>query len=305
VSVDGTPISHGRLQYYLVNKPTGVVSTNYDPSGRPRVIDLLPPTDERLFTVGRLDMSSEGLILVTNDGELANRLAHPRYGVEKTYQVVVAGSPDAEVFESLRKGVHLAEGLARVTRVRVKKALKQSTVLEIVLSEGKNREIRRILAKVGHKVLRLRRIAIGPLRLAEMEPGEWRRLNGEELRELRTGQKKRGADRKRSVAHARPRLRPGGVREEPKQATASDEIVIRPGFKKTGTILMPDAPSEKPAKPRPGRPGKPGAARPAKRPQFNRGAEQPPRERREARGQARPKKGLGTMARHKRKGRRD
>ncbi len=154
VMVDGTPLGQTRLVHYLVNKPVGVVSTNYDPSGRPRVIDLLPQVNERLFTVGRLDMSSEGLILVTNDGELANRLAHPRYGVEKTYLVQVAGSPDREVLATLRRGVHLAEGLARAAQVRVKKSLARSALLEIVLSEGKNREIRRILAKVGHKVLR-------------------------------------------------------------------------------------------------------------------------------------------------------
>ena len=132
-------------------------------------------------------MSSEGLMLVTNDGDLANRLAHPRYGVEKTYQVLVAGQPDREVLDSLRRGVRLAEGLARATSVRVKKSLKQSTALEIVLCEGKNREIRRILAKVGHKVLRLKRIAIGSLRLGDMAPGEYRRLTNDELRQLRKG----------------------------------------------------------------------------------------------------------------------
>ena len=100
VMVDGTPLANTRLVHYLVNKPVGVVSTNNDPAGRPRVIDLLPQVNERLFTVGRLDMSSEGLILVTNDGELANRLAHPRFGVEKTYLVQVAGKPDREVVDS-------------------------------------------------------------------------------------------------------------------------------------------------------------------------------------------------------------
>src|SRR5581483_10891543 len=135
-------------QYFLVNKPLGVVCTNADPSGRPRVVDLVPQSNDRLFTVGRLDLSSEGLILVTNDGELANRLAHPRYGVEKTYHVLVAGMPEPQVFEQLRQGIHLAEGIARVVRVSVKSRHKQSTVLEIVLAEGRNREIRRLLAKV-------------------------------------------------------------------------------------------------------------------------------------------------------------
>jgi 23S rRNA pseudouridine2605 synthase len=184
VRVDGTPLKPMRRAYYLVNKPVGLVSTNFDPSGRPRVIDLLPPTKERLFTVGRLDLSSEGLMLVTNDGELANRLTHPRYGVEKTYHALVAGTPNADVLESLRRGVHLDEGVARVVSVKIRNALKQSTLLEIVLAEGRNREIRRILAKVGHKVMRLKRVAIGPLRLKDLAPGEWRPLRRDELAEL-------------------------------------------------------------------------------------------------------------------------
>ncbi|HEX4150122.1 MAG TPA: pseudouridine synthase [Pirellulales bacterium] len=185
VRVDGTALGRSRKLYYLVNKPMGALSTNFDPSGRPRVVDLVPESKERLFTVGRLDLSSEGLILVTNDGELANRLAHPRYGVEKTYQVLVAGTPEREVFDQLRQGIHLAEGPARVVSVRVKSRLKKSTVLEIVLAEGRNREIRRLLAKVGHKVLRLKRIALGPVKLKDLSPGDCRRLTGEELRALR------------------------------------------------------------------------------------------------------------------------
>jgi len=190
VRVDGTPLRSMRRVYYLVNKPVGVVSTNFDPAGRTRVIDLLPATKERLFTVGRLDRSSEGLMLVTNDGELANRLTHPRYGIEKTYHALVAGTPSAEVFESLRRGVHLAEGVARVVGIKAKRELKQSTLLEIVLAEGRNREIRRILAKVGHKVLRLKRVAVGPLRLKDIEPGQWRPLRREEIESLRGRAKK-------------------------------------------------------------------------------------------------------------------
>lgn len=186
VRVDGTPLRRSPRVYYLVNKPVGVVSTNFDPSGRTRVIDLLPRTAERLFTVGRLDQSSEGLILVTNDGELANQLAHPRYGVRKTYHALVAGKPEPEVLERLRRGVHLAEGVARVVSVKIKKTLGKSTLLEMVLDEGRNREIRRILAKVGHKVLRLKRVALGEVRLKELSPGEFRPLRHDELRALRS-----------------------------------------------------------------------------------------------------------------------
>ena len=192
IRLDGVPLAQSRLVYYLLHKPQGIVSTNFDPSGRPRVVDLLPPMRERLFTVGRLDLSSEGLILLTNDGELAQRLAHPRFGVEKTYHVLVAGSPGTDVLAKLRQGVHLAEGFAKVASVRVKSGLKQSTMLEIVLTEGRNREIRRILAKLGHKVLRLKRVAIGELRLKDLPPGEFRRLTADEVRALQGTSKKKG-----------------------------------------------------------------------------------------------------------------
>lgn len=193
IRVDGVPIRKPRNVYYAVNKPVGVVSTNRDPAGRPRVVDLVPEGKEHLFTVGRLDLNSDGLILVTNDGELANRLTHPRYQVQKTYRVLVAGQPERETLDQLRRGVHLAEGIARVADVRVKKQLKQSTVLEMVLEEGRNREIRRILARTGHKVLGLTRIAVGPIRLGQLLPGEYRRLNSEEVRSLHrlAGQAKR------------------------------------------------------------------------------------------------------------------
>jgi len=185
IRVDGTALSRPKRVYYVVNKPLGVVSTNYDPDGRARVIDLVHAGGHRVYTVGRLDRTSEGLILVTNDGELANRLMHPRYGVAKTYLARVAGLPSDEVLAQLTAGVHLAEGTARADRVTVRSTHGQSALLEIVLREGRNREVRRILARVGHKVLELKRIAFGPLRLKDLEPGENRRLTTAELRDLR------------------------------------------------------------------------------------------------------------------------
>lgn len=216
VRVDGTPLEAARRIYFLVNKPVGVVSTNFDPSGRRRVIDLLPPIKERLFTVGRLDRTSEGLMIVTNDGALANQLAHPRYGVRKTYHALVAGVPGLEVLASLRKGVHLAEGVARVVSVKVRREMKQSALLELVLAEGRNREVRRILAKVGHKVLKLKRVAIGDLRLKELPPGEFRPLRREELQALR--------------AEARPdrHRRPADASDEDLPSAASPETKFRP-----------------------------------------------------------------------------
>ena len=208
IRVDGVALARPRLVHYMLNKPVGFVSTNLDPAGRPRVIDLIPD-GQRLFTVGRLDISSEGLILVTNDGDLANRLAHPRYGVEKTYHAEVAGTIGLEDLATLRKGVYLAEGFAKVKHVKVKAQHKQSAILEIVLDEGRNREIRRLLARVGHKVLRLKRIALGPLRLGEVEPGAYRPLTHEELRTLRQattpeGRKERLRQRIKRAGGPRP-----------------------------------------------------------------------------------------------------
>lgn len=210
VRVDGQTLRLSRHVYYLVNKPEGVVSTNYDPAGRPRVIDLVPETSGHLFTVGRLDLSSEGLILVTNDGDLANRLAHPRFGVKKTYLAQVAGQPTPDVLATLRQGVRLAEGRARVASVRVRKQLKQSTLLEVILAEGKNREIRRILAKVGHKVLRLKRVAIGPLKLEDLPPGGCRRLSSDQVDQLRRVARGLPVGKKRRKAPPGGGSRPSG-----------------------------------------------------------------------------------------------
>jgi len=185
ISVDGEPLARPKLVYFAVNKPSDVVCTASDPSGRPRVTDLLPPGVGRVFAVGRLDLASEGLILVTNDGALANQLTHPRHQVEKIYEVQVQGSPDQSVLAQLRHGVHLAEGFAQVVNVRIKSRRKNGTVLEMVLDEGRNREVRRLLAKVGHKVQRLVRIAVGPIRLGEMPRGAVRRLTPDEVRKLR------------------------------------------------------------------------------------------------------------------------
>ena len=185
IRVDGNPLARPRRVYYALNKPPGVVCTARDPSGRPRATDLVPARGQRLFTVGRLDMNSEGLILLTNDGELANRLTHPRYGVRKTYRVLVAGQPSAEVVARLRRGVHLADGRARAVDVKIQRRYKKSTILEMVLEEGRTREIRRLLARVGHKVLRLVRSRIGPLRLGKLASGEYRRVTRAEVDALR------------------------------------------------------------------------------------------------------------------------
>ncbi len=220
VRVDGVPLKRQKLVYFAVNKPVGVVTTNADPQGRPRVVDLVPP-GERVFPVGRLDRSSEGLILLTNDGELAQRLSHPRFGIRKVYRVTVAGKLDPETMKQMRQGIYIAEGHVRVDGARVLKARERASDLEIVLREGKNREIRRILARFGHKVQKLRRIAIGPLRLGDTPPGAYRVLSREEVRKLHDVADAADADRssdratgpRRRVSSSKPTAsstRPGG-----------------------------------------------------------------------------------------------
>ena len=204
IRVDGETIPSVCHVYYLVNKPTGVVCTNRDPDGRTRVVDLVPPLDH-LFTVGRLDMASEGLILVTNDGNLANHLTHPRYGVEKVYRVHVLGNPDARALKKLRSGIHLAEGRVRVAGLRVKSRSKKMTVLEMILTEGRNREIRRMAAAIGHKVLGLKRIAMGPLRLGEVPPGAYRLLEDREIKLLQRLVSHRGKGQRSSHETSRQR----------------------------------------------------------------------------------------------------
>lgn len=198
IRVDGEVLKPPRRRYYAVNKPTGVVCTNHDPEGRPRVVDLVH-CPQRLFPVGRLDRSSEGLILLTNDGEWTNLLTHPRYGVPKTYLAKVAGHPSREQLQRLREGVHLAEGFAKAESVKVKKRLRGGSLLEIVLREGRNREVRRLLARIGHKVQRLKRTAVGPLRLESLAVGASRLLTEQEVQQLRRASQPRAqASRRRS-----------------------------------------------------------------------------------------------------------
>jgi len=185
ISVDGELIHTERPVYWLVNKPRGYLCTNHDPARRPLAIDLVPQVSQRVYTVGRLDEASEGLLLMTNDGDLAYRLMHPRFGVDKTYLVQVAGHPSSEDLQRLLKGVWLSEGHVKARQAHRVKNQGESTWLRIVLNEGKNREIRRMLAKLGHKVLRLKRVAIGGVQLGNLKAGKARRLRMTELASLR------------------------------------------------------------------------------------------------------------------------
>lgn len=164
-----------------LHKPRGIVTTRQDERGRRTIYDLLPPDLPWIFPAGRLDADSEGLLILTSDAQLAVRLTEPDNHVPKTYQVTVAGCPSDETLQHLRDGVELDDGRTRPADVsRVREGVKR-TMLEIVLTEGRNRQIRRMCAAVGHKVCRLVRVAIGRLKLGEMKPGEWREVRASEI----------------------------------------------------------------------------------------------------------------------------
>lgn len=180
VAVDGTVISvEADTVTYLLNKPRGVVTTAQDTHGRPIVIDLVP-AEPRVFPVGRLDLDTEGLLLMTNDGQLAQRLTHPSYGVEKEYLVHVRGRPTRAALRQLREGVDLDDGPTAPARA----AVVSPGVLRITLHEGRNRQVRRMCEAVGHEVLRLVRTRIGPLVDPRLAPGQWRSLTPAELLNL-------------------------------------------------------------------------------------------------------------------------
>ena len=181
IELDGEKLKVHRKVYFVLNKPRGVLCTNFDPAGKPRVIDLFPQFKERIFAIGRLDEESEGLLLVTNDGELANRMAHPRYRVPKFYICHVKGVPSSETLAELKRGMYFDEGKFSVEGVRMKKAVGDSSYLDIVLNEGQNREIRRLLARVNHKVMRLKRVGFGPIRLGDLPVGAFRQLTTPEV----------------------------------------------------------------------------------------------------------------------------
>ena len=180
VEVDGVPVGvRPDLVYYLLNKPSGVVTTASDPQGRPTVVDIVP-AQPRVFPVGRLDIETEGLLLLTNDGDLANRLMHPRHGVDKEYLAEVEGRLDGGALRRLRDGVELEDGITAPAKV----SQPDPGALRITIHEGRNRQVRRMCEAVGHPVQRLVRVRIGPLRDPALAPGSWRDLTAAELKAL-------------------------------------------------------------------------------------------------------------------------
>ncbi len=180
VEVDGVPIGvKPGLVYYLLHKPPGVVCTADDPQGRPTVVQIVPD-DTRVFPVGRLDHDTEGLLILTNDGDLTHRLTHPSFGVDKEYLAHVEGTPSRGALRQLRQGVELDDGLT----APAKASLLEPSMLRLVIHEGRNRQVRRMCEAVGHPVKRLVRTRIGPLVDRNLKAGEWRHLQAEEVREL-------------------------------------------------------------------------------------------------------------------------
>ena len=187
INVDGHPIPDPPKKIYLLlNKPFGYVSTLHDPEGRPIIRDLVKDVKERIYPVGRLDFDSSGLLILTNDGELAFRLMHPKFHIPRTYKVIVEGSISDKSVERLKKGVILDDGPTNPTRVRVIDTQQDRSVVRITIFEGRSREIRRMFEAVGHRTLKLIRIGYGNLDLGDLKVGKYRHLKNVEVKALRT-----------------------------------------------------------------------------------------------------------------------
>lgn len=239
VVVDGAVVKAQPLTYFLVHKPKGVICTSRDPAGRPRAIDLLPPMKQRLFPVGRLDEDSSGLLLMTNDGELAQQITHPRFGVAKVYRAEVRGRVRPDLPERMKRGVYLSEGRARALRVEIVRATEKNSILTITLREGRNRQVRRMLARLGHAVRKLKRVEIGPLSIKGLPVGAARRLARREVQQLHAEVAAAAAEGK-----SRP---PRRSRSKPRTARAERQ--------KTDTRQPDSARPRKPAAPQPRRAG--------------------------------------------------
>ncbi len=208
IRVDGVRVKPPAAPVYLLlNKPKGVVSTRQDPQGRPTVMELVPPVPG-LFPVGRLDVTTEGLLILTNDGGFADRVAHPRYEVARVYHAKVHRIPDEETLQRLRRGVQVDGERLTVDRVRVLEA-ENNAWLEVTLHEGKHHEVRRLLEAVGHQVSKLRRVGLGPLTARGLKPGQFRALTPAEVRALIAPAGSRG----RTTSGASPAQRDRGPRK--------------------------------------------------------------------------------------------
>jgi 23S rRNA pseudouridine2605 synthase len=275
ITVDGEPLRAAQAAgeervTYLLNKPMGVVSTADDPQGRSTVVDLVPATP-RVYPVGRLDADTEGLLLLSNDGDLTYLLTHPRFGVEKEYTALVRGYVTQESLRRLREGVLLAEDERPTAPARVDQisTVQQNTLLRFIIHEGRNRQIRRMMAAVGGSVLSLKRVRFGPLTLGDLRPAEWRRLTPVEVAALRDAAAAAGAPAAEPAPAAAPRRRshaappPGGAPARRAPAPAAPT----PGRRPSPVSPRPPAPSrsshDRPAPARRPGPERPDPQRPA------------------------------------------
>lgn len=172
--------------YILLNKPSGYITSVTDPQGRPTVLDLIDKIDSRIYPVGRLDFESEGLLILTNDGQLAYHLTHPKYEVQKQYRVMVHGQPNDNDIKTLQRGIDIGGYITRPARVVRKEIISNNSVFKVVIGEGKNRQIRRMFEAIGHPVIELRRERLGNINLGSLKLGEWRHLSQQELEGLRS-----------------------------------------------------------------------------------------------------------------------
>jgi pseudouridine synthase len=186
IALDGQAVLAGEERvYYALHKPPGYLTTVTDPFGRPTVMALVRDIPQRIYPVGRLDNDTEGLLLLTNDGVMSQLLVHPRYGVEKEYEALVHGRPAPETIRKLEAGIPMENRLTAPARVRVGRTQGEHTWLHIVIHEGRKRQIRHMCSYVGHPVIRLKRIRVGPVCLGTLPPGAWRALTGSEVEALR------------------------------------------------------------------------------------------------------------------------
>lgn len=241
VHVDGQKVKvAGRHVYILLNKPRGTVSTMEDPRGHKALGDLVQ-VPQRVFPVGRLDATSEGLILLTDDGELANLLTHPRYEHEKEYRALVNGIPSDETLDAWSRGVVLEGERTAPAQVEVVRRDKDGTLLRIIMHEGRKRQLRDVGALLGHPVRQLQRVRLGPLRLGTLKPGEWRHLSDSEIEELMAVKRKAGSSKqhkatgKKEEEQSAPRRRQPAARDRERSRNGAGGRKPRePKDKRTG-----------------------------------------------------------------------